>query len=69
MIVIHGPGRTGKTVHARRFAEHYGCSRIVDIPHSAPCATCAARCGMAPFGMTTMPYRCGGRHRLPDPRQ
>ncbi|MFN3675322.1 MAG: hypothetical protein ACK4TC_05030 [Sphingomonas pseudosanguinis] len=32
MIVIHGPGRTGKTVHARRFAEHYGCSRIIDIP-------------------------------------
>lgn len=32
MTVIHGPGRTGKTVHARRFAEHYGCTRIVDIP-------------------------------------
>ena len=32
MIVIHGPGRTGKTLHARRFAKHYGCTRIVDIP-------------------------------------
>lgn len=32
MIVIHGPSRTGKTLHARRFAKHYGCTRIVDIP-------------------------------------
>ena len=32
MIVIHGPVRTGKTLHARRFAQHYGCTRILDIP-------------------------------------
>ncbi|WP_343526717.1 ATP-binding protein [Sphingomonas sp.] len=30
-IVIYGPGRTGKTLHAHRFAKHYGCTRILEI--------------------------------------
>lgn len=32
MIVIYGPPGTGKTLHVRRFAEYYGCTRILDIP-------------------------------------
>ncbi|EZP57459.1 hypothetical protein [Sphingomonas sp. RIT328] len=30
MIVIHGPQRSGKTLHRELFAKHYGCNRIVD---------------------------------------
>lgn len=39
--MIHGAMRTGKTMHADKFARHYGCTRTVDWarchkPHPAP---------------------------------
>ncbi|AMK18723.1 hypothetical protein [Sphingobium sp. MI1205] len=30
ITIIHGPTRTGKTLHRQAFARHYGCSHIVD---------------------------------------
>ncbi|WP_017978577.1 hypothetical protein [Sphingomonas melonis] len=30
MIVIHGPMGSGKTFHGKRFAEHYGCARVLE---------------------------------------
>jgi hypothetical protein len=30
ITVIHGPQRTGKTLNAERFRQHYGCSRVLD---------------------------------------
>lgn len=41
VVVIHGAMRTGKTMHAEKFARHYGCARAVDWarchkPHPAP---------------------------------
>lgn len=30
IVIIHGPQASGKTTHARRFMQHYGCSRVVD---------------------------------------
>lgn len=30
MIVIHGPMGSGKTFHGARFAEHYGCARVLE---------------------------------------
>jgi hypothetical protein len=34
IVVIHGPQATGKTLHASRFAEHYGCARTLDWTHA-----------------------------------
>jgi len=31
IVVIHGPMRTGKTFHAKAFAAHFGCDRIIEI--------------------------------------
>jgi hypothetical protein len=31
VIVIHGPMRTGKTFHAKRFCEHYRCDIVGDL--------------------------------------
>jgi len=32
LTVIHGARATGKTINGRRFAEHYGCSGVVEEP-------------------------------------
>lgn len=41
IIVIQGPARSGKTLHADRFAAHYGISNVIDydrhhIHHAFP---------------------------------
>jgi hypothetical protein len=34
IVVIHGPMRTGKTLHASKFAAHFGCTRTIDWTHA-----------------------------------